>query len=370
MSLENQTEKLVEVVLTLNKVFMFSNIPFIILTGIIFAFQFHSLKSLIRSSANIDNESFEHKKARGIKILVLKFINAILFIELLRNISGLLTGLIYGYDSFYTQIVITHMNSCEINIEIDFELQLFPKGWIIHLPVVFYATINLLLQPIVSLLLAVLRRAYLDRPYRTIIKRWSWILSIRTCILFALMSYYRTVYIITSLVPIFYIVDFIIYIRQSSKFHGFLKNRMEVARVQSDDRREFRDKSTVFLQYRITSFCTTLTFSILTLAYIVYGIKSLYGSVRILCFLNFITFGYTPLIFFNNSSILILLNKISLYLFIIYHGMDLFYQLLISIAYLLVCIAIGIRIRRRLKNFKQINRIIHQLVENYHKTVR
>ena len=362
--MKNYTDKISNSISLLDKIFLFSNIPFTIITVFIITFYIQKLNSVIRVR-NIPNNMQKHQK---IRILVLTFVNVILQLELLSNISAALSGLVYGFLPIYNQNAISHTNSCQVNVAVDFQMQLFPKGWFAYLPAMLSISLIQFLQPTVSLLLNVLRRAYLDYPYRTIIKRWMCIILIRGCILFLLLSYYQTVYIGISILPIIFIVDFSFYIKHSREFHSLLRSRMEVARVQSS-RREYRDKSIVLFQYRITSSYTILTFSILTLKYCTYGIRFfIHGSIRLLCLNNFVTFGYSPLIFFN-SNILDILNNVYFYLFVIFHCLDFLYQILVSFAYCIVCIGIAINFYRKTKKYKHINRSIQPLISFYHKNL-
>ena len=368
MSPENSTDSAYALIPIVSfKILMFSNIPFTFITIFIIAFYFNKLRTSL-GSRNIQDISPESRKDRRIRILVLKFIILILLIELSTNVCGGFGGLVYGFIPRYEQRSITPTNSCQVNRDVDFQMELFPISWFAFLPDLLDISIIQLLLPTVSLLLNVLRRAYLDYPYRTIIKRWMCIILIRGCILFLLLSYFQTVYIGISILPIIFIVDFSFYIKHSRECHSLLRSRMEVARVLSS-RREYRDKSRVLYQYRVTSAYTTLTFFILTLKYCLYGLKnSIHGLTRMLCLVNLITFGFFPVIVFSSNA-LNALNALSLYLFIAFHFLDLLYQILISFAYFLVLFAIGIRFYKQQNKFKYINTSIRPLLNGYHRTV-
>ena len=352
---------------TLYKIIVFNNIPFIFIAVLILMYYLHALRVKIRQR-NIPDYNTGNEKAGKINILVHKFIFVMLLIELSTNTTAIITGMIYGFDPQYDQKIIPPLNSCRTNPELDFQLRNYSKGWFSFLPAMVNFSITQFLQPTVSLLLNVLRRAYLDYPYRNIIKRWMYIILIRGCILFLLLSYYQTVYIGISILPIFYIVDFIIYIKSSRSFYSLLKSRMEVARLHSS-RREYRDKYRVLHQYRVTSAYTTLTFFILTLKNSLYGtLLFINGSIRTFCLMNSITLGYSPLIFYSTTTIKAVFN-FSFYFFAISRCLDSLYQALISLAYLLVCVGIGIRVYRRTERFNQINRSINRLVTHYHRTL-
>ena len=359
----NWTEIIANNVSLLDKRFLFTNIPFIVVTIFIIIFYLRKLKYLIRARV-----AENMQKDRKIRILVYTFINIILLIEFASNVCAALSGLVYGFLPSYNQNTISHTNSCQVNVEIDFQMQLFPRGWFAYLPGLLTVSTIQLLQPTVSLLLNVLRRAYLDFPYRDTIKRWMCIILLRATILFVLLSYYQTVYIGISILPILYIIDFIVYIKYSRGFYSLLKSRMEVARVQSS-REEFRQSSIVFLQYRITSRYTTFTFFILTMKYCIYGIRfSSHGCIRVLCLLNAVTLGYSPLVIFDTETMDVLNNEY-FYLFVIFHCLDFLYQILVLFAYCSVCIAIAISLFRQVKRYKQVNKYIHPLLDIYHGTI-
>ena len=313
-------------------------------------------------------DGFERKKDKRIKILVLKFIIIILLIEFSSNLCGMLSGIVYGFVPIFDKNDISPLNNCRTNEEVDFIMQLFPRGWFAYLPTMLHISIVQFLQPTVSLLLNVLRRAYLDRPYRAVIKRWMCIILLRSCIFITLQIFYQTIYISFLMLPLFYIIDFKVYLTHSRRFYSLLKSRMEIARLHSC-REEYQDKSMVFLQHRVTSSYTTLIFSILTLKYSIAGIRYIiHGSIRILCTFHSITLGYSPLIFYNLVTRQVL-NRIELYFFFALHLLEIVLQLLISLAYVLVCIGIGIRLYIQMKNYKHINTIIRPLIIQYRSTV-
>ena len=317
---------------------------------------------------NLQEENFERKKDRNIRILVLKFICVILMIEFYANLCSMLSGFILGYMPRYGLKSIPSIDSCRINVRLDLRMNEFPLALLAYLPSFLNISITPLLQPTVSLLLISLRRAYLDASYGNLVRFWFVVALLRSVVLFLMLSYYQTIAIGGFVIPIFHTIDYTVYLINSHRFHSLLKRRMEIARVQSSPA-EYRDKLLVFNQYKITSAYTTLTFLIFTLKYSLYGIQeSIHGSMRLFCFMHSITLGYSPLIFYN-SNILGFLNRINFYLLSIAYYLDYGYQILISVAYLGVCAAIGIRLYRKMKKFKRINLSIRPLVERYHRTL-
>ena len=346
------------------RIYMLSNIPFTIISTFILGYYILRLVGLFRDRKVLD-QSWEVIKAYKIKILIHKFIIAILLIEFSSNIFGGLSGLVYGFVPIYGQKPVPFTNSCHINIQIDFLMQKFPKGWFAYFPGLLNTSIILTLQPTVSLLLNVLRRAYLDRPYRTIIKRWMCIILLRGCILILLFCFYQTIYIGIITLPIFYIIDFTVYNVNSRHFYFLLKGRMEFARVHSSQV-EYKSELMVFQQYKLTSVYTTLTFFTLTMLYTIFGIEfTIHGSIRTSCFMNTITLGYFPKIFYDSAA-LDILNIIIFHLFLIVLSLDYLYQFLISFAYILVCIAIVIKFFRQIRMYKQINKSIQSQLTEYH----
>ena len=364
MNLENRTQTIsADIVIT--KISLFSNIPFIILTIFIVAYYVHILKKMFQGR-NLQEENFERKKDRNIRILVLKFICVILMIEFYANLCAMLSGIILGYDHMYSQKPIPLINSYRINVKMDYQLKMFPIELLAYLPSFLNISITPLLQPTVSLLLIALRRAYLDASYGNLVRFWFVVALLRSVVLFLMLSYYQTIAIGGFVIPIFHTIDYTVYLINSHRFHSLLKRRMEIARVQSSPA-EYRDKLLVFNQYKITSAYTTLTFLIFTLKYSLYGIRtSIHGSMRLFCTMHYITLGFSPLIFYN-SNILGALHRIEFYLSSTAYFLDYGYQILISVAYLGVCAAIGIRLYRKMKKFKQINLSIRPLVERYHR---
>ena len=352
------------------KILIFSNIPFIIISVFIMIYYVNKWRLMFRKRViavyknklkNVDSDPSILMKDRQLRILVFKFIFIIILIELSSNIFAASSGIVYGFIPIYDQRHIPQMNSCQINIEIDFQMQSFPKGLLAYFPTILNISLTQFLQPTVSLLLNVLRRAYLDYPYRTIIKRWMYIILIRGCILFLLLSYYQTVYIGMSILPIFYIVDFINYIKNSRNFYLLLKDRAAVARFHSS-RKEYRNKALVLYQYGKTASYTALTFFVLTLLYSTFGLKSsIHGATRSLCFF---TFGYSPLIVYTSAALTIL-NNVMKYLSVIVLCLDYLYQILISFAYCLVCIAIGLGVYSETKQINKINNTTTLMVTRY-----
>ena len=365
--MENQTEHSSSYYATLlNTILLFSNIPFIIITIFVIAYYSYRIVALFRVR-NIPDESLSKKEFRKTNILVYKFILIILLIELSSNILRALGGLVHGQFPTYQLQSIPLTNSCRVNVRMDFQMLLFPNGWFVNFLNLFEIFIIQTLQPTVSLLLYILRRKYLSLPYRNVCKRWFITILIRSCIIFLLFLFYKTFYFATFLITLSFLIDFIIYLINSKRFHSLLKNRKEVARLHSSPE-EYRDKSRVLSQYKVTSLYTTVVFSILTMIYIFWGIKwIIHGFVRILCTINLITLGYSPLIFYDSTTLHIA-HKVSFVLFFIIESLDYLYQILISFAYCTVCIGISIRLYRRVKRFKKINASIRPLVIQYQNT--
>ena len=366
--MENQTEQSYTYYATLlNTILLFSNIPFIIITIFVIAYYSYRIVALFRAR-NIPDESLSKKEFRKTNILVYKFILLILLIELSSNILRAVSGWVNAQFPTYQLQSIPLTNSCRVNVRMDFQMEMYPNGLFAYFPSIFEIFIIQLLQPIVSLLLYILRRKYLSLPYKNVCKRWLITILIRSCIIFLLFLFYQTFYFATFLITLSFLIDFIIYLINSKRFHSLLKNRKEVARLHSSPE-EYRDKSRVLSQYKVTSLYTTVVFFILTLTYIFWGIKlNIHGFVRILCTINLITLGYSPLIFYDSTTLHIA-HKVSFSFFFIIESLDYLYQILISFAYCTICFGISIRLCRRVKRFREINTSIRPLVTNYHSTL-
>ena len=264
--MENQTEHSSSYCVTLlNTILLFSNIPFIIITIFVIAYYSYRIVALFRAR-NIPDESLSKKEFRKTNILVHKFILLILLTELSSNILRAVSGLVYGQFPIYQLQSIPLTNSCRIDVRMDFQMVLFPNGWFVHFPNLLKIFIIQTLQPTVSLLLNILRRKYLSLPHINICKHWWMTILIRNCIIFLLSLFYQTFYFATFLITLSFLIDFIIYLINSKRFHSLLKNRKEVARLHSSPE-EYRDKSRVLSQYKVTSLYTTVVFFILTLRY-------------------------------------------------------------------------------------------------------
>ena len=111
-----------------------------VITLLITLYFINRLRDSNRKS-NCAEDSFERKKDKRIKILALKFIIIILLIEFSSNLCEMLSGIAYGFVPIFDKNNISPLNNCRTNEEVDFLMQLFPRGWFAYLPTMLHISI-------------------------------------------------------------------------------------------------------------------------------------------------------------------------------------------------------------------------------------
>ena len=313
----------------LNIIIPFLTMPFTFLSLGIFIFvSFNRKKIKITSKFQfqIDRRNTE------IKLMINTFMRILLVIEILHN-SLVTVSYVLNYSISNSYIPNLWHTNCTIDNS-DILTLLHKEGWILLSPVdISYSSATLLLSTL-TLLLRVLKRRYINRPYKVIIKNTILFMSFRFLLLLTLFSTPYT-YFIALVLKLTCVFDLSYYIYYSHSFYSLLKGRSIEAQWHSTAR-DFREKSRIETQYYYTCIFCIIIFSFFTAEHFLHCINGFLDIVlQNTCILSHFTFGYIPEITFDllTQRILSIFITISS---IVELTLGIFHQILTSLAYSIV----------------------------------
>ncbi|KAI6657893.1 hypothetical protein LOD99_15611 [Oopsacas minuta] len=317
----------------------------------------------IPSSTILDIDLSKVKLNLKIESMVYAFLIILSSMELIVNVAG-------GINMFDTNDVPLFMNVYFPNISNSFLIS-------DHAPMSNLAlitlqieniTINLIL-PITCLYLIVLRRAYLNLPY----KKWVigyLIFIIGRLSLFVLLSLSIPLSYISQMMYFpFEVIDLCVYIPCCKSFYLLLKGRRDEARWHSNIT-VFYANCLIVKQFFYAQIFTSTCFVLLIIdSLILFYVSPIRIMLYFPSFIYKFSFGLFPTLTFSKqqNDILgnILKNSMSIHTAIL-----IIIEISVSLVYVMVCVGIVLKFVRKQKQYNSVNvATIKPLMERYHATL-
>ena len=308
------------------------------------------------------------KKNLQIQSVIYNFILVIAFWELSVNLLWGV-GQIYQYDILYiaknSAPKTMHLtNSC-------YTTDTILIGLFRDEPFVYWISsfVEILLNqfpPLLCLFLIVLRRLFLDLPYKRWIIRYSIFIFCRFSGLILLSCFIQTFYLAHLLYLPFLFVDFYIYITCCRSFYLLLKGRRDEARWHST-KLDYLNRSKVLNQFFYMQLFTIAAFILLIVDCLIdFSRVPIRVFITNPCLLDYISLGYFPSFSVSDSSKEISEVLITKYLYIIQLICVGIVEVMMLLSYIVVCVGIVVKLIIRKRKFDHINDwITHPLMERY-----
>ena len=285
------------------------------------------------------------KKNLEIESMVCNFILILLIIELSTNISwGITQFLEYDLNASRNQTLGSKaMDKTDLNLK-EF---LF----ISSLPTIIFSSI----LPILGLLLIVLRRTFINLPYKLWVWRYSVYISVRVVAMLAISLFLETALVLNIMFLPLALFDIRVYISSSRDFYVLLKGRRDEALYHSS-RSDYLEKKRIANRFFYAQIITFFGLFAILLNHIYLFLKGMNDIRRHSALFEYISFGSLSKYDNNISHILIIMEVLS---FILLQ----FYEILI---YFLICVSIIIHLCARRKKFNHVNDwLTRPLMERY-----
>ena len=348
-------------------------IPFILCTISILTYYIIHRNSLTKQISRLPHtgplsltEDTRHLyKNLNFKVFVTNFIILLLFLELVVNTIRAIVYFIPRPDILLSYNLTENCHIDEFPVLVAL---LSTHYWFLFLPTQLVIPLQLSLLPIIYLLLAVLRKIFLDSPYKRMLKIGFNIIIARFVVCVILLSTFSTHILFIIPYILTYWTDFILYLYYARAFHILLRQRRNEARIHSSYSPDiFKESSFVLFQFRVTTTCTT---SLVLVNLLMTSISKTNALVYFIiinpCYFSIITSGYFPVLHFSdhvqNIASVIFYGTLSFCALLLY-----LYVLLLFLAYLSVCILIIIKHVSLLRNQKRIPQQIAPILFEYHK---
>ena len=300
-----------------------------------------------------------------IKLLIYNFLLVLASIEMVSNLLWAFSQIYeYWISTKLSSIIVMRLsNSCNItdpNFTFLFTspvaLKLFSNSSVILISII---------PTMLCLFLIVLRRVFLNLPYRHWIQGYTLFILFRIIALTSLSHFKQTYYLRSVFYVPFGILDLCIYLRTCRSFYLLLKGR-KIEALWHSSRRDYIEKSQVLNRYLLAQIIMIPCMCLLL-------IQSLFGLItnflKVItynpCVISFISYGLSPT-FILPSSVKIYLQTIIPILFIIDKVMSGLVELLLILGYLFACGRILMQLLRRRKIYNNANRlIVEPLMKKY-----
>ena len=324
-------------------------------------------REIIGLSFSTECEDVNRLKNLRVKSLVYSFIITLTVLEIVVNLSFESAVIMKNYFNHLIPSQIYVSNSCVIT---DPYLISLVKSPCITASIIFNISIMMgtSILPIISLFFIILRRTYLNYPYRQFIRKYIVLIVLRFVVLAVLDCIMQTWYLVQLLLLPISLIDVRIYISSSRQFYLLLKGLRNEARIHST-KLEYRDKSQTVNQFFyaqvITLFFFNIGFGIIFLYTLSVPLR-IYGYNP--CFLSYITLGYISGI--RASQNVQEICRALIYICYVIESVCLsIIEMVIILIYLTILINIAIKLNRKRKNFNQVNKLITPpLMYNYRNT--
>ena len=296
---------------------------------------------------NIDLDKV--KKNLEIQSMVYNFLIVIMMIEIITNVFIGIEGIVFVEDVTFTNRNRTKFITVERNRYFDY---------IGNLPKITTG----LVFPILCLFLIVLRRAFINFPYKKLVWKYSVYILIRLIVMLILFWFHITFIIGVFMQLLLGIFDLCVYNSSSRAFYVLLKGRRDEAFYHSS-RKDYLEKKRVANQFFYTQVSTHFLGFLLLLFDIFFFSASIFHTFSHPNFFELMTFGYFPKFLSSWHAFAfktgIICERIEVaFIFLI--------MLYIFSAYLFVSISILVKLFIRRKKFNHVNDwITRPLMETY-----
>ena len=290
---------------------------------------------------------------------ILEFLSTI-FLEFYIISSFMLSCLNTAHSKF-------HFNDVLVNWLRHFMYHINAHNGTLILDNLFICTVTLI-TPITGLFLIVLRRAYLNLPFKRWIIGYTIMLIIRFNLLFILASTNQIAYLIRLVHFPIGIIDFCIYISCSRSFYRLLKGRSFEARWHST-LSDYKIKRQIANQFLFAQVYTVFCFLLLLVAFLT---DFLYTPLTIALyypnFIHNISLGFFPTI--------VLPTQLQSIIYDLHHIANLIEIIVVAIlfvvlyfGYFIICIAIIVKLICKRKRYNHVNDwVTRPLMEEYRAT--
>ena len=147
--------------------------------------------------------------------------------------------------------------------------------------------------PILSLFLIVLRRAFINLPYKKWVWKYSVYILLRVIVMLIILWFPLTFIIGVFMHLLLGIFDFYVYISSSRAFYVLLKGRRDEALYHSS-RKDYLEKKRIANQFFYTQVSTSFGGFLVLMLYISVFSANIFHTFSHLNFFELMTFGYFP----------------------------------------------------------------------------
>ena len=341
-------------------------IPYTILVLLVianFIYEKYLIRKAIRGlSFSTECEDVNRIKNLRIKSLVHSFIIFLTALEIVVNIS-FESGVIMKYD--FNPFHPNHINVSNSCLITDPYLISLVESSYLSASLIFNISIIIgtSIIPIISLFFVILRRIYINYPYKQYIRKYVVLIALRFVVMAILYCLMQTWYLVQLLLLPIFLIDLKIYISSSRKFYFLLRGLRNEASIHST-KQEYRNKSRIVNQFFYAQVVSLFTLSI-GLGVVV--LCSLSVPLRIYvynpCYLSYITLGYLPII--RVSKRVQDTGRTILYISYVIESTCLsIIEVLVIFTYLSILISIVIKLIKRRRDFNQVNEFTTRLLIN------
>ena len=357
------------VYILMNQILSFGVIPYLLIAAFTISYFVYEKYLILVQIRNVSPYTIfsidltKVKKNLQIKSMIYNFI---LIISSIECVTFAVWGIISVYtsyqqhsDSYYNVVVLVSANSSCI----------LQHTTLAHFIMNIATILALNVGTLVALFFAVLRRAFINYPYRRLIKYFFLYILLKSIFLIPLSYFLVTSYFVRIAFVPFLITDSYLYITSCRSFYILLKGRRDEAWWHST-RREYREKRKIAKHFLIAQYGASIViFSI----FIVFTCNILIDIIRMIleseCLLHYAFGPGTPVYFqvpttFQNSA-----NMVMYYCRIVRGVFNAVMQLMFVLSHLLMLITIISKIIQRRKKFKHVNDwLTRPLMEKYRDT--
>ena len=224
------------------------------------------------------------------------------------------------------------------------------------------------LCPVMCLFLIVLRRAYINLPYKKWNRGYIILILFRSVILFTLFSFAQTVYLAKMLFFLFSLADVCVYLPSSKSFYILLKGRSIEARWHSTQS-DCRSKRLIVVQYFYAQLMTIVGLLFLLVSYFISFIQTTLLIISDSGYAGINDMSIFPK-FHMSSGAISVIDYISYNSLGVQWIMTIIFQLFLFLSYTMVCLAIVVKLIRKRKQYNNVNNwATKSLMKNYRNTL-
>ena len=354
----------------LTQISPFLVVPYTVVLLVIIAYFLHKKCKVLAAIKNVPRTTIfainlsNVKKNKQIKSMIYNFIIVLSMSELIDNIIWGI-GNVFIYDIKHADRPINISKSCTMRDGDVLGILSNSYSSIVHHLLNIGLVLTSLLPTIMCMFVIVLRRIYLNAPYRKWVRGYSLFITMRFIVLVALSSNLRTWYISQLLYLPLSCLDGYVFVISSKKFYLLLKGRRDEAKFHLTQN-EYRKRVMIVRQYFWGQIITGFVFSLLFLNCILTFVSiPLRITTSNPCYLNYISFSLIPNFKLSHHLYHLateLNNKIYITQLVCVGIME----VTIFSAYLVICIIILIRSFVKCYKFKYVNEwTTRPLMEQY-----